>query len=151
LGMGVAPGPMHSVRVCGRGGPLLAQRAATKGSPRNRPSMGSSLPEAVAIEVGRMERMRMAMASPTSAPSTYTGLVTSCPPHNDGVIIGPQQPGVVLATMYPPFLTGPSMGWAGSSSPLVNSLTNTVSWASWTRLLNAFASFLARLILRIVF
>jgi hypothetical protein len=65
----------------------------------NLPSIGWSFPDAVASEVTEMSRIRMAMASPTSAPATATGRVTSCPPRIAGVIIGPQQPGAVLATM----------------------------------------------------
>ena len=59
-----------------------------------RPSIGWSLPEAVAIDVTAMSLIRIAIASPTSAPSTATGRQTSWPPRIDGVIIGPQQPGV---------------------------------------------------------
>ena len=64
-----------------------------------RPSIIRSLPEAVASDVTEMSRMWIATASPTSAPSTSTGSVTSWPPLIAGVIIGPQQPGAVLATM----------------------------------------------------
>ena len=46
-----------------------------------------------------MSRIRMTIASPTSAPSTATGSVTSWPPLMAGVIIGPQHPGAVFATM----------------------------------------------------
>jgi hypothetical protein len=42
-----------------------------------RPSIGWSLPDAVAIAVTEMSRIRMAIASPTSAPATATGRVTS--------------------------------------------------------------------------
>jgi hypothetical protein len=42
-----------------------------------RPSTKVSLPEAVASEVTVMSRIRMAIASPTSAPATATGRVTS--------------------------------------------------------------------------
>jgi hypothetical protein len=42
------------------------------------------------------------------------------------VIIGPQQPGAVLAMMVPPFSTGPSIGAAGSRTLLVNSDTTTL-------------------------
>src|SRR5260370_648398 len=74
-----------------------------------------------------MSVMRIAMASPTSAPATATGRVTSWPPRIAGVIIGPQHPGAVFATICLPSLTGPSIGSAGSSNPFVNSLTNSVS------------------------
>ena len=55
-----------------------------------------------------MSLMRIAIASPTSAPSTKTGVQTSCPPRIAGVIIGPQQPGAEFQTMWPPSATGPS-------------------------------------------
>jgi hypothetical protein len=57
------------------------------------------LPDAVAIEVTSMSLTRIAIASPSSAPATATGCATSWPPRSEGVIIGPQQPGVVLTTM----------------------------------------------------
>ena len=72
-----------------------------------------SLPDDVASEVTEMSRMRMAIASPTSAPATATGRVTSWPPRIAGVIIGPQHPGAVLATMWPPSRTGPSISSSG--------------------------------------
>ena len=68
----------------------------------------------------------MAIASPTLAPSTATGVQTSWPPRIDGVIIGPQQPGVVLTTMWPPSATGPSICTSGPSVPSVKVSTNTV-------------------------
>ena len=86
-------GPMPSTRVCGHSVPQPGQTGAQYGSPLKRPSIGRSLPELVAIEVTSMSRMRIAMASPTSAPATATGVDTSWPPRIDGVIIGPQQPG----------------------------------------------------------
>jgi hypothetical protein len=73
-----------------------------------------------------MSRIRIAIASPTRAPSTATGWQTSWPPRIDGVIIGPQQPGVVLTTTWPPSATGPSIGTSGPSSPSVNVSTKTV-------------------------
>jgi hypothetical protein len=42
------------------------------------------------------------------------------------VIIGPQQPGAVLAMIVPPFSTGPSIGSFGLSTLLVNSETTTL-------------------------
>ena len=89
--------------------------------------MADIVPEAVAIEVTRMRWMRMAMASPGSAPSTATGAVTSWPPWNEGVIIGPQQPGAVSATMVPPSATGPSIGWLGPTRPPVKVETRMLS------------------------
>ena len=76
-----------------------------------------------------MSRMRIAIASPTSAPATATGVETSWPPRIDGVIIGPQQPGVVLTTMWPPSATGPAIGTSGPSRPSVKVSTKTVRWA----------------------
>ena len=70
--------------------------------------------------------MRIAIASPGSAPSTATGVQTSCPPRIAGVIIGPQQPGVEFQTMWPPSATGPSCSTSGPSTPSVNVSTTTV-------------------------
>ena len=78
------------------------------------------------MEVTVISRIRMATASPTSAPCTKTGVVTSCPPRRLGVIIGPQQPGAVLAMIVPPFSIGPSMGAFGSRTEFVNSETTTL-------------------------
>ncbi len=89
-----------------------------------------SLPDAVTREVTWMDRMRMAMESPGSAPWTKTGCVTSCPPRMAGVSMGPQQPGAVLATMMPPSSTGPSMATSGPRMPLVKVLTKTVLFAT---------------------
>src|SRR4051794_11085185 len=100
--------------------------AAQYGSPLKRPSIAWSLPEAVAREVTAMSLMRIAIASPGSAPSTATGVHTSCPPRIDGVIIGPQQPGVEFHTMWPPSATGPSIGTSGPSRPSVKVSTRTV-------------------------
>ena len=91
-----------------------------------RPSIGSSLPEDVASDVTAMSLMRIATASPTSAPATATGWQTSCPPRIAGVIIGPQQPGVEFHTMWPPSATGPSIGTSGPSRPSVKVSTKTV-------------------------
>jgi hypothetical protein len=76
--------------------------------------------------------MRMAIASPTSAPATATGVQTSCPPRIDGVIIGPQHPGVVLTTMWPS-ATGPAIATSGPRRPSVKVSTKTVRWASAVR------------------
>jgi hypothetical protein len=94
-----------------------------------RPSISRSFPDAVALDVIAMSRMRMTTASPTSAPATATGWHTSCPPRIAGVIIGPQQPGVEFHTMCPPSRTGPSIGTSGPSSPSVNVSTKTVEAA----------------------
>ena len=45
---------------------------------------------------------RSVASSPTSAPATSTGTVTSWPPLREGVIMGPQQPGALLAITCPP-------------------------------------------------
>src|SRR5215211_5253424 len=79
-----------------------------------------------------MSLMRIAIASPTSPPATATGCATSCPPRIDGVIIGPQQPGLVLTTMWPPSSTGPSSSRSGPIRPLVNVSTKTVRCVSPT-------------------
>ena len=73
-----------------------------------------------------MSLMRIAIASPTSAPATATGWLTSWPPRIAGVIIGPQHPGVEFQTMWPPLATGPSIGTSGPSRPLVKLSTKTV-------------------------
>ena len=85
-----------------------------------------SLPDAVARDVTEMSRMWIAIASPTSAPSTSTGSVTSWPPLIAGVIMGPQHPGAVLATMCPPSRTGPSISVPGPMIPSQNRSTKTV-------------------------
>ena len=84
---------MPSTRVSGHSVPQPGHTGAQYGSPLKRPSIAWSLPDAVASEVTSMSRMRIAIASPTAAPSTATGVQTSWPPRIDGVIIGPQQPG----------------------------------------------------------
>src|SRR3954447_2347967 len=117
---------MPSSRVSGHSMPQPGQTAAQYGSPLKRPSIASSLPEAVAREVTAMSLMRMAIASPTSAPSTATGVHTSCPPRIAGVIIGPQQPGVEFQTMWPPSATRPSITESGPSVPSVKVSTTTV-------------------------
>ncbi len=109
--------PMPSTTVASSARPQLAHTFAQYGSPLKRPALVRSLPEAVAIEVTSMEQIRIAIASPTSAPSTATGSVTSWPPLMAGVIIGPQQPGAVLATMWPPSRTGPSSSDDGPMMP----------------------------------
>src|SRR3954447_3943369 len=121
---------MPSSLVPGHSAPHPGHTGAQYGSPLKRPSIGWSLPDAVALEVTAMSLMRMAIASPTSAPSTATGRHTSWPPRMDGVIIGPQQPGVEFQTMWPPSRTGPSIATSGPSSPSVNVSTNTVARAS---------------------
>ena len=95
--------------------------------------MGWSLPDEVASEVTSMSLMRIATASPGRAPSTATGWQTSCPPRIEGVIIGPQQPGVEFQTMWPPSATGPSIGTSSPSRPSVNVSTRIVWRASPVR------------------
>jgi hypothetical protein len=91
-----------------------------------RPSIQRSLPDDVATDVTTMSLMRMTTASPGAAPATATGRATSWPPRIRGVIIGPQHPGAVLTTMWPPSSTGPSISWLGPSTPFVKVSTNTV-------------------------
>ena len=119
-------GPIPSTWVSGHSVPQFSQTAAQYGSPLKRPSIAWSLPDAVACEVTAMSLMRIAIASPTSAPWTATGVQTSCPPRIAGVIIGPQQPGVEFQTMWPPSATGPSSSTSGPSVPSVNVSTSTV-------------------------
>ncbi len=121
-----AVSPIPSSRVSGHSNPQPGQTAAQYGSPLKRPSIAWSLPDEVAVEVTAMSLIRIAIASPTSAPSTATGVQTSWPPRIDGVIIGPQQPGVEFQTMWPPSATGPAIGTSGPSSPSVNVSTITV-------------------------
>ena len=95
----IAVSPMPSIRVDGHSTPQPGHTAAQYGSPLKRPSIAWSLPDDVACDVTAMSLMRIAIASPTSAPSTNTGVQTSWPPRIAGVIIGPQQPGVEFQTM----------------------------------------------------
>ena len=74
-----------------------------------------------------MSLIRIAIASPTSAPSTATGVQTSCPPRIAGVIIGPQQPG--RRVPHDVAAVGDRAGHLrrpGPSRPSVNVSTNTV-------------------------
>ncbi len=119
-------GPMPSTTVASSSRPHDSHTLAQYGSPLKRPSIMRSLPDAVASDVTEMSRMWIAIASPTSAPSTSTGSVTSWPPRIAGVIIGPQQPGAVLATMCPPSRTGPSISVLGPMIPSQNRSTKTV-------------------------
>jgi len=112
-----ASSPIPSTTVASSSAPQLAQTFAQYGSPLKRPSIVRSLPEAVATDVTSIERIRIAIASPTSAPSTFTGSVTSWPPLIAGVIIGPQQPGAVFATIVPPSRTVPSTSALGPMMP----------------------------------
>jgi hypothetical protein len=97
------------------------------------------LPEAVASDVTEISLMKMATASPTSARSTATGSVTSCPPLIAGVIIGPQHPGAVLATMCPASRTGPSISELGPMIPSQKRSTKTVCDPSALRTLTSTA------------
>src|SRR5579871_6149849 len=91
-----------------------------------------SWPDAVAREVTTIEWTLIAIASPICAPSTLTGSVTSCPPLMAGVIIGPQHPGAVFATMYPPSRTVPRTSALGPMIPSQKRSTYTVSRAEDT-------------------
>jgi hypothetical protein len=84
------------------------------------------VPDDVTTDVTLTFLMRIAMASPGTAPATATGLVTSCPPLKEGVIIGPQHPGAVSAVIVPPLATGPTMGMLGPTKPPVNVFTRIV-------------------------
>ena len=94
------------------------------------PPSGATPATTVASEVTVMSRMRSTMPSPGSAPSTATGRVTSWPPLMAGVIMGPQQPGAVLATMWPPSRTVPSTSALGPMMPSQKRSTITVSAAT---------------------
>ena len=72
--------PIPFITVSGLTIPHAGHLASTKGSPVKRPITGSSFPEAVTVDVTSIFLMCIAIASPTSAASTKTGLVTSCPP-----------------------------------------------------------------------
>ena len=124
-----APAPIPSSRVSGHSVPHSEHTAAQNGSPLKRPSIGWSFPDAVASDVTSMSLIRIAIASPTRAPSTATGRHTSWPPRIAGVIIGPQQPGAGFQTMWPPSATGPSISTSGPSRPSVNVSTKTVGCA----------------------
>jgi len=87
-------------------------------------------PVAVATEVTSTSLIRTAIASPTSAPSTAIGRVTSCPPRNSGVIIGPQQAGGVCVSIVPPSATVPAHSWSGPTSPRVYLSTVSSCWIS---------------------
>src|SRR3712207_2813031 len=115
----IASWPVPSTYVSGQGVPQPGQRCATYGSPLQAVSTVPAVPDAVTSEVTSIFSIRIAIASPTSAPSTATGAVTSWPPRKFGVIIGPQQPGAVSAIITPPSATGPCIGWLGPTCPRV--------------------------------
>jgi hypothetical protein len=91
------------------------------------------LPVLVAIEVTSTSSMWIAIASPTAAPSTAIGRVTSWPPRNSGVIIGPQQPAGVCVRTVPPSATVPAHSWSGPTSPSVNRSTDSSPCTSRSR------------------
>src|SRR4029077_251182 len=103
----IAGGPTPLTGVLGLSVPQLGQTPATNGSPWNRPSIGRSVPEAVASDVTVMSRMRRAIASPISAPATATGLVTSCPPRMQGGDHRPPAPGGGVGDDVPAVPHGP--------------------------------------------
>jgi len=88
--------------------PALGTAVVDEGSSPNAPSRSAIEPVLVAMLVTSTSRMWIAIASPTSAPSTRIGRVTSWPPRNDGVTIGPQHPGGVYVSTLPPSATVPA-------------------------------------------
>src|SRR5262249_62307653 len=84
--------PVPSTTYSGHGLPHPGQCLSTNGSSLNALALVVMTPEAEALERIHSFSMKRAMPSPTSAPSTCTGAVTSWPPWKVGVIIGPQHP-----------------------------------------------------------
>src|SRR5579884_3651215 len=111
--------PVPSTLLAGHGFPHPGHFLSTKGSSPKAALFVIIVPEDVASERTRIDSMVMAIASPTCAPSTATGRVTSCPPRKSGVIIGPQQPGGTTQRMRPPSLTVAAKPRPGPTSPPV--------------------------------
>src|SRR6266446_5808752 len=122
--------PVPSTRLLGHGVPQDGHFLSTKGSSPKAARFVIIVPEAVASESTRNSSIVMARASPTRTPSTATGRVTSCPPRNSGVIIGPQQPGGTTQRMCPPSLIVAAKPRLGPTSPPVYSSTKTSSLIS---------------------
>ena len=111
--------------LAGHGVPHPGHFLSTKGSSPKAALFVTIVPEEVASERTRIDSMVIAKASPTLAPSTATGRVTSCPPRNSGVIIGPQQPGGTTQRMCPPSLIVAAKPKLGPTRPPVYSSTKT--------------------------
>src|SRR5213080_3632634 len=122
--------PVPSTRLAGHGVPHPGHFLSTKGSSPKAALFVTIVPEEVASESTRIDSMVIATASPTLAPSTATGRVTSCPPRNSGVIIGPQQPGGTTQRICPPSLIVAAKPRLGPISPPVYSSTKTSSLIS---------------------
>src|SRR5712691_5064559 len=122
--------PVPSTRLAGHGVPHPGHCLSTKGSSPKAALFVTIVPDEVARESTRIDLMVIATASPTLAPSTATGRVTSCPPRNSGVIIGPQQPGGTTQRMCPPSLIDAAKPRLGPMSPPVYSSTKTSSLIS---------------------
>src|SRR2546430_13236454 len=122
--------PVPSTRLAGHSVPHPGHFLSTKGSSPKAALFVTIVPEEVASESTRIDSMVIATASPTFAPSTATGRVTSCPPRNSGVIIGPQQPGGTTQRMYPPSLILAAKPRLGPTSPPVYPSTKTSSLMS---------------------
>src|SRR5437764_9953804 len=122
--------PVPSTRLAGHGVPHPGHCLSTKGSSPKSALFVTIVPDEVASESTRIDSMVIARASPTLAPSTATGRVTSCPPRNSGVIIGPQQPGGTTQRICPPSLTIAAKPRLGPTSPPVYSSTKTSSLIS---------------------
>src|SRR5438270_5212285 len=117
--------PVPSTRLAGHSVPHPGHFLSTKGSSPKAALLVTIVPEEVASESTRIDSMVIATASPTLAPSTATGRVTSCPPRNSGVIIGPQQPGGTTQRMCPPSLIVAAKPRLGPTRPPVYSSTKT--------------------------
>src|SRR5467141_2184851 len=114
----------------GHGVPHPGHFLSTKGSSPKAALFVTIVPEEVASDNTRIDSIVIARASPTLAPSTATGRVTSWPPRNSGVIIGPQQPGGTTQRMCPPSLIVAAKPRLGPTSPPVYSSTKTSSLIS---------------------
>src|SRR5579885_584052 len=122
--------PVPSTRLAGHAVPQPGHFLSTNGSSPKAALLVTIVPEEVASDSTRIDSMVMASASPTRAPSTATGRVTSCPPRNSGVIMGPQQPGGTTQRMWPPSLIVAANPRLGPISPPVYSSTKTSSLMS---------------------
>src|SRR6266849_2385865 len=138
--------PVPSTRVAGHRVPHPEHFRSTKGSSPNAALFVTIVPEAVASESTRIDSIVIASASPTLAPSTPTGRVTSWPPRNSGVIIGPQQPGGTIQPIYPPSLIVAAKPRLGPTRPPVYSSTKTSSLISLPIVCIAGVSFRSTLI-----
>ncbi len=115
-----ASSPVPFTSYSGHISPQAGHFFATKGSPTKAPSTGLSTPELDAFDRIFISSTFIAIASPIFAPSTFTGRATSWPPLMFGVIIGPQHPGDVTKTIFPPSVTFPAISTSGPIIPSVS-------------------------------